>query len=298
MPTMTSQRARAQRRRRRVLGEHGAARPPPGCSSGRCASTCRDSRHEYRAPGDRAPGFRRRGRAHPGRCRRPRCDPDRAGLQTGDDRRASSSELEFSSPENAAAIIGRALSRCRQQTIGRRRVRQMSPVPARARAACSTASRRSRQPRAAASTRWPATWPTSPARLSDAGVDAEAMVIVTNPRQATKLRLLAGPAFTISGSRHHRGRGGNGRRHRAGRRRQRVRRRAEARGLDGEHRSFRHRAGCKSARLARPTPSPRRRARIWQTDTTALKVRTKCGVERSASGRRGPGDRRDVVMPC
>jgi hypothetical protein len=32
--------------------------------------------------------------------------------------------------------------------------------------------------------------------LSDAGVDTENMVIVTNPRQAVKLRLLAGPAFT------------------------------------------------------------------------------------------------------
>jgi hypothetical protein len=31
--------------------------------------------------------------------------------------------------------------------------------------------------------------------LTDAGVDAENMVVVTNPRQAVKLRLLAGPAF-------------------------------------------------------------------------------------------------------
>jgi hypothetical protein len=34
--------------------------------------------------------------------------------------------------------------------------------------------------------------------LSDAGVDAESMVVVTNPRQAIKLRIVAGPAFQYS----------------------------------------------------------------------------------------------------
>jgi Phage capsid family len=108
---------------------------------------------------------------------------------------ALSNELEFSSPENASQIIGRALSDAAMKQLdavafdsvaggGSRPSGLLAGVtPLTATAGGGTNAMAGDLAALAGA-------------LSDAGVDAENMVIVANVRQATKLRLLAGPAFS------------------------------------------------------------------------------------------------------
>jgi hypothetical protein len=106
-----------------------------------------------------------------------------------------SNELEFSSPENASAVIGRALADAASKQLdtlvfdnvagaGSRPSGLLNGVtPIAATAGGGVNAMASDIGNLAGA-------------LSDAGVDTEAMVLVANPKQATKLRLLAGPAFT------------------------------------------------------------------------------------------------------
>jgi hypothetical protein len=106
-----------------------------------------------------------------------------------------SNELQFASPENASVIIGRALADAASKQLdvvvfdnvagaGTRPsglLNGVTPIAATAGGGVNAMA---------------GDLGNLAGALSDAGVDAEAMVIVTNPRQATKLRLLAGPAFS------------------------------------------------------------------------------------------------------
>ena len=106
-----------------------------------------------------------------------------------------SNELEFSTPENASAIIGRALSDAAMKQLdaivfdnvagaGSRPsglLNGVTPIGATAGGGLNAMA---------------GDLAALAGALTDAGVDAEAMVIVANPRQAVKLRLLAGPAFS------------------------------------------------------------------------------------------------------
>jgi Phage capsid family len=110
-----------------------------------------------------------------------------------------SNELEFSSPENASSIIARALSDAAMKQLdtvvfdatagtGSRPsglLNGLSPITATAGGGPSE-------------TVMASDFANLVGALADAGVDAETMVVVTNPRQAVKLRLVAGPAFQYS----------------------------------------------------------------------------------------------------
>jgi hypothetical protein len=106
-----------------------------------------------------------------------------------------SNELEFSTPENASQIIGRALADAASKQLdavvfdnvagaGTRPsglLNGIAPITATAGGGINAMA---------------GDVAALAGALSDAGVDAENMVVVTNARQAIKLRLLAGPAFT------------------------------------------------------------------------------------------------------
>jgi hypothetical protein len=106
-----------------------------------------------------------------------------------------SNELEFSSPENVAAVIGRALSDAAMKQLdavvfdnvagaGSRPsglLNGVTPITATAGGGVNAMATDIGNLAGA---------------LADAGVDTESMVIVAHPKQATKLRLLAGPMFT------------------------------------------------------------------------------------------------------
>jgi hypothetical protein len=106
-----------------------------------------------------------------------------------------SNELEFSSPENASVVIGRALSDAAMKQLdavvfdnvagaGSRPsglLNGVTPIAATAGGGVNAMA---------------GDLGNLAGALSDAGVDTEAMVIVANARQATKLRLLAGPSFS------------------------------------------------------------------------------------------------------
>jgi hypothetical protein len=185
-----------------------------------------------------------------------------------------SNELEFSSPENVAAVIGRALSDAGMKQLdavvfdsvagaGSRPsglLNGVTPIGATAGGGLNAMA---------------GDLANLAGALNDAGVDAEAMVVVTNARQAIKLRLMAGPAFiypvlgtsavaagTVIG----------------------IAPAGVASGFDGAPRiesSTESTVHFDSAAAQIGTPgtpavvsAPTRSA--WQTDTRMLKVRTKC----------------------
>jgi hypothetical protein len=154
---------------------------------------------------------------------------------------ALTNELEFASANNAAAIISRALADAASKQLdsvvfdnvsaaGRPNglLNGLTPITATVGGGPSETSMVTDIANLAGA-------------LSDAGVDAENMVIVTNPgRESEATRR---PRVCEPRPRHLGRRGGNGHRYRAEWCRQRVRRPAENRSLDGHRPAHGHRAG-------------------------------------------------------
>jgi hypothetical protein len=106
-----------------------------------------------------------------------------------------SSELEFSTPENASQIIGRALADATSKQLDVLVFDNVAGAASRPSGLLNGVT-----PIAATSggglNAMAGDLAALAGALADAGIDAEAMVIVTNPREAVKLRLLAGPNFS------------------------------------------------------------------------------------------------------
>jgi hypothetical protein len=107
-----------------------------------------------------------------------------------------SSELEFSTPENASQIIGRALADAMRKQLdvlvfdnvagaGSRPSGLLNGVTPLTATSGGGVNAMAGDIGALAGA------------LADAGIDTESMVIVAHPKQATKLRLLAGPMFSF-----------------------------------------------------------------------------------------------------